>query len=220
MTRRVATRRRYRRQRRRRSLPGVRRAADLESVLFLGYLPPVNQMRTVGQRPHEQPAYPGGAAALPALPARAARAHRRSGDPVSARVSVHERHDEDSARELRRAPARGDAAPRPARHRAGRRHRVERRHAARELPEAAGHPRLRHRADADGEPRERARHPHDHELLRRRIGRAGRQRSAGKAHGRDRHERVRAHRGRPRHRRQRPGDARATTASSSRNRTT
>ena len=33
-------------------------AADLKSVLFLGYLPPVNQMRTVGQRPHEQPAYP------------------------------------------------------------------------------------------------------------------------------------------------------------------
>lgn len=31
---------------------------DLESVLFLGYLPPVNQMRLVGQRPHEQPAYP------------------------------------------------------------------------------------------------------------------------------------------------------------------
>ena len=31
---------------------------DLDSVLFLGYLPPVNQMRTVGQRPHEQPAYP------------------------------------------------------------------------------------------------------------------------------------------------------------------
>jgi len=35
-------------------------AADLESVLFLGYLPPVNQMRPVGQRPHEQPAYPAG----------------------------------------------------------------------------------------------------------------------------------------------------------------
>jgi hypothetical protein len=33
-------------------------ATDLVSVLFLGYLPPVNQMRTVGQRPHEQPAYP------------------------------------------------------------------------------------------------------------------------------------------------------------------
>ena len=32
--------------------------ADLKSVLFLGYLPPVNQMRPVGQRPHEQPAYP------------------------------------------------------------------------------------------------------------------------------------------------------------------
>jgi hypothetical protein len=33
-------------------------AKDLDSVLFLGYLPPVNQMRPVGQRPHEQPAYP------------------------------------------------------------------------------------------------------------------------------------------------------------------
>jgi hypothetical protein len=33
-------------------------STDLESVLFLGYLPPVNQMRPVGQRPHEQPAYP------------------------------------------------------------------------------------------------------------------------------------------------------------------
>jgi hypothetical protein len=32
--------------------------ADLDSVLFLGYLPPVNQMRAIGQRPHEQPAYP------------------------------------------------------------------------------------------------------------------------------------------------------------------
>jgi len=32
--------------------------SDLQSVLFLGYLPPVNQMRTIGQRPHEQPAYP------------------------------------------------------------------------------------------------------------------------------------------------------------------
>lgn len=30
----------------------------LESVLFVGYLPPVNQMRPIGQRPHEQPAYP------------------------------------------------------------------------------------------------------------------------------------------------------------------
>ncbi len=30
----------------------------LDSILFLGYLPPVNQMRTIGERPHEQPAYP------------------------------------------------------------------------------------------------------------------------------------------------------------------
>ncbi len=33
-------------------------APDLESILFLGYLPPVNQMRLIGQQPHEQPAYP------------------------------------------------------------------------------------------------------------------------------------------------------------------
>ena len=30
----------------------------LSQVLFLGYLPPVNQMRTIGELPHEQPAYP------------------------------------------------------------------------------------------------------------------------------------------------------------------
>ncbi len=30
----------------------------LDSIFFLGYLPPVNQMRTMGERPHEQPAYP------------------------------------------------------------------------------------------------------------------------------------------------------------------
>lgn len=32
--------------------------ADLQPVLFLGYLPPVNQMRPIGDRPGEQPAYP------------------------------------------------------------------------------------------------------------------------------------------------------------------
>lgn len=31
---------------------------DLRSTLFIGYVPPVNQMRPVGQRPAEQPAYP------------------------------------------------------------------------------------------------------------------------------------------------------------------
>lgn len=31
---------------------------DLKSILFLGYLPPVNQMRTMGEKPFEQPAYP------------------------------------------------------------------------------------------------------------------------------------------------------------------
>ena len=33
-------------------------AFDLESVLFLGYLPPVNDMRPIGERPQERPAYP------------------------------------------------------------------------------------------------------------------------------------------------------------------
>jgi len=33
-------------------------AADFQSVIFLGYLPPVNTMPAVGSRPAEQPAYP------------------------------------------------------------------------------------------------------------------------------------------------------------------
>lgn len=32
--------------------------SGLQSILFLGYLPPVNQMRPIGERPREQPAYP------------------------------------------------------------------------------------------------------------------------------------------------------------------
>ena len=31
---------------------------DLESILFLGYLPPVNTMHAIGSKPHEQPSYP------------------------------------------------------------------------------------------------------------------------------------------------------------------
>lgn len=30
----------------------------LESILFLGYLPPVNQLHNIGEQPHEQPSYP------------------------------------------------------------------------------------------------------------------------------------------------------------------
>jgi SAM-dependent methyltransferase len=33
-------------------------STDLDEVLFIGYLPPVNQMRPIGERPHEQPGYP------------------------------------------------------------------------------------------------------------------------------------------------------------------
>jgi len=31
---------------------------DLEPILFLGYLPPVNKMRNIGERPHEESSYP------------------------------------------------------------------------------------------------------------------------------------------------------------------
>jgi len=31
---------------------------DLESIIFLGYLPPVNKMNIIGDKPHEQPSYP------------------------------------------------------------------------------------------------------------------------------------------------------------------
>ena len=33
-------------------------SADLQDLLFVGYLPPVNGMPEIGTRPHEQPAYP------------------------------------------------------------------------------------------------------------------------------------------------------------------
>lgn len=39
--------------------------APLSQVLFLGYLPPVNQMRTIGDLPREQPAYPALVLACP-----------------------------------------------------------------------------------------------------------------------------------------------------------
>lgn len=32
--------------------------SKLEPILFLGYLPPVNQMHAAGEKPHEQPSYP------------------------------------------------------------------------------------------------------------------------------------------------------------------
>ncbi len=31
---------------------------ELDSIFFLGYLPPVNRMNPIGEKPHEQPAYP------------------------------------------------------------------------------------------------------------------------------------------------------------------
>ncbi len=36
----------------------VCRSGDLRSLVFLGFLPPVNEMRPIGERPKEQPSYP------------------------------------------------------------------------------------------------------------------------------------------------------------------
>src|SRR3954462_6712642 len=33
-------------------------SADLETVIFIGYLPPVNTMPPIGSRPGEEPSYP------------------------------------------------------------------------------------------------------------------------------------------------------------------
>src|SRR5262245_44036079 len=33
-------------------------SADLEPILFLGYLPPVNRMNPIGEKPREQASYP------------------------------------------------------------------------------------------------------------------------------------------------------------------
>ena len=58
----------------------------------------------------------GTGAALQAMHARSTWLDRRSGDPVSSELSVHQRHDEDPARKLRRiAPARSRRSTRWAR---------------------------------------------------------------------------------------------------------
>ncbi len=121
---------------------------DLVSAMFLGYLPPVNTMLPIGQRPTEQPAYPAECALLRSMPARAARARSWIPRSCSPRIPVHERHDEDPARELRRAVSRGHRAmlrlgPTDLVVDVG----IQRRHAAEQLQERRP-PGARHRADA------------------------------------------------------------------------
>ncbi len=85
-------------------------SADLDPVLFLGYLPPVNQMWPIGRTPGEQAAYP-------ALLLRCRHCQLAQlglvvdpQNPVSARISVFERHDQNPARKLCGTVSRGNAA--------------------------------------------------------------------------------------------------------------
>ena len=104
-----ADRRRLRRQRARRALPGVR--LDRSALHSVRRLPAAGEHHGADRHAAERAAgVSGGAALLPGEPARAARADRRSGRPLSAALRVHQRHDADPARELRRAVRRGDAA--------------------------------------------------------------------------------------------------------------
>ena len=154
-------------------------ATDLESVLFLGYLPPVNQMRPIGQRPHEQPAYPAellrcrncqlvqlGLIVDPAI----------LFPPEYPYTSGTTRILRENFAELQREATpllglRGTELVVDIGSNDG---------TLLENFHEAGPSGLRRRADADGEPGERARHPHDHELLRTRGRRAGRAASAAR----------------------------------------
>ena len=87
----------------------------LETVLSLGYMPPVNQM-VAGRRGAAPTAVVSDhAALLRQLRAGAARPRGRSGHHLPAGISLHQRHDQAAARQLRRALRRvlQDARPRP-----------------------------------------------------------------------------------------------------------
>ena len=110
---------------------------DLDPVLFLGYLPPVNTMPPIGSQPAEQPAYPAqllrcrqcelvqlGLVVDPAI------LFPPSYPYTSGTTKILR---ENFAELERRGPLAVSARPR----RPGRRHRLERRHAAEQLHGAA-----------------------------------------------------------------------------------
>ena len=80
--------------------------APLETVLSLGYMPPVNQMVPIGEVPAPATMVPDHAAALPELRTRTAGPCRRSGHHFPAGISLHQRHDQAPARQLCRPTAR------------------------------------------------------------------------------------------------------------------
>ena len=74
--------------------------APLRQILFAGYLPPVNQMRTIGQLPNGAAGVPGAVAGLPTMHAGATWVDRGQADSVSSGIPVYQRYDEDPAREF------------------------------------------------------------------------------------------------------------------------
>ena len=132
--------------------------APLETVLSLGYMPPVNQMVPIGQVPRQQPWFPTdlsicgkcelvqlGLAVDPVIIFPPEYPYT-SGTTKLLRDNFADLCAESGAHA--QAPAAGS----------GDRHRLERRHTAVELPESRL-PRSWHRADRSEQDRRRARHP-------------------------------------------------------------
>ena len=130
----------------------------LETVLSLGYMPPVNQMVPVGAGAAATAVVSDHAALLLQLRAGAAWARGRSGHHLPAGISLHQRHDQAAARQFRRALRRVVENAGARQGRSDRRHRLQRRHADLEFPEGRP-PHPRHRADRRVQDRQRARHP-------------------------------------------------------------
>ena len=77
--------------------------APLETMLSLGYMPPVNQMVRLGEVPRQQPWFPTTLLFCSSLRAGAARPCGRSRHHLPAGISLHQRDDQAAARQFRRA---------------------------------------------------------------------------------------------------------------------
>ena len=179
----------------------------LETVLSLGYMPPVNQMVPIGQVPRQQPWFPTdllycGKCELVQL--------GLAVDPViifppeypytSGTTKLLRDNFADLCAEVQCDAQARAAGPRG-------RHRLERRHAALEFP-AGRLPRTRDRADGSEQDRSRARHP-DRDALFLAADRRGGEARAWPGAGRHGGELLRAYGGRARDRRRHHRPARA-----------